>query len=93
MSYMTKVAQIDKNLIAMNEALVLSSLRHQELVDSTNLLNADLQREIINRKLAETTLYESEERYRALFEIGPVAIYSCDASGMIRNFNRRCTEL
>ena len=74
MSYMTKVAQIDKNLIAMNEALVLSSLRHQELVDSTNLLNADLQREIINRKLAETTLYESEERYRALFEIGPVAI-------------------
>src|SRR6476659_1675182 len=36
---------------------------------------------------------ESEERYRTLFELGPVAVYSIDASGVIRNFNRRAAEL
>jgi len=36
---------------------------------------------------------ESEERYRALFEMGPVAVYSCDVSGVIDNFNARAAEL
>ena len=35
----------------------------------------------------------SEERYRTLFELGPVAVYSCDALGVIQNFNRRAAEL
>ena len=90
---MTKATQFDKDTVAMNEALVLSSLRQQELVGLTEELNAKLRREIIERKLAEATLHESDERYRALFEMGPVAIYSCNASGVIQNFNRRCAEL
>ncbi|HEY1861318.1 MAG TPA: PAS domain S-box protein, partial [Gemmataceae bacterium] len=32
-------------------------------------------------------------RYRALFELGPVAVYSCDASGVIQEYNRRAAEL
>lgn len=39
------------------------------------------------------SLRESEERYRTLFDLGPVAVYSCDASGAIQNFNRRAVEL
>src|SRR3977135_3193853 len=35
----------------------------------------------------------SEERYRILFDLGPVAVYSCDASGLILDFNRRSAEL
>ncbi len=35
----------------------------------------------------------SEERYRTLFNLGPVAVYSCDVSGVIRDFNRRAAEL
>ena len=90
---MTKATQSHQNTVAVNEALVLSSLRQQALADVTNTLNAELQREIVERKSAEATLHESEERYRVLFEMGPVAIYSCDASGAIRNFNSRAVEL
>src|SRR6476659_7209662 len=36
---------------------------------------------------------ESEERYRTLFDLGPVAVYSIDTSGVIQNFNRRAAEL
>jgi signal transduction histidine kinase/ActR/RegA family two-component response regulator len=35
----------------------------------------------------------SEDQYRTLFDLGPVAIYSCDAAGVIQNFNRRAAEL
>lgn len=38
-------------------------------------------------------LRESEEHYRILFELGPVAVYSCDASGVVREFNHRAAEL
>lgn len=36
---------------------------------------------------------ESEERFRTLFEMGPAAVYYCNASGVIENFNHRAVEL
>lgn len=44
------------------------------------------------RLAAEAALQESEKRYRTLFELVPMGIYSCDASGLIRNFNARAAE-
>jgi signal transduction histidine kinase len=41
----------------------------------------------------EHALRESEERYRTLFELGSVAVYSCDTSGVIQEFNPRAAEL
>src|SRR6185436_1352806 len=38
-------------------------------------------------------LRKSEQRYRALFELGRVAVYSIDTSGVIQNSNRRAAEL
>ena len=90
---MIEPTQTHRDTVVMNEALVLSLLRQQELVDATNEMNDRLQREIIERKLVEATLHESEERYRALFQVGPVAIYSCDTSGAIQDFNNRSVEL
>ena len=45
------------------------------------------------RKKAQEAMRESDEHYRILFDLGPVAVYSCDASGVIREFNRRAAEL
>ena len=69
MAKMTKSTQFYKNTVAMNEALILSSLRQQELVSVTEDLNAKLQREITERQAAQETLRASEARFRMLFEV------------------------
>lgn len=38
-------------------------------------------------------LRSDEERYRALFNLGPVAVYSRDTAGVIQEFNRCAVEL
>jgi signal transduction histidine kinase/ActR/RegA family two-component response regulator len=45
------------------------------------------------RRRADDAMRWNEERYRTLFDLGPVAVYSCDASGVIQEFNRRAVEL
>ncbi|MEO7159272.1 MAG: PAS domain-containing protein [Polaromonas sp.] len=48
---------------------------------------------ITERTKAAETLRQSEERFRALFYSGPIAMYSCDASGIIQEFNRNALVL
>ena len=54
---------------------------------------ARLAADLIDRLQTSDQLRQAEERYRTLFDLGPVAVYSCDASGEIRQFNRRAAEL
>jgi signal transduction histidine kinase len=35
----------------------------------------------------------NEEHYRALFDLAPVGVYCCDASGVILDYNKRAAEL
>ena len=45
---------------------------------------------ILNRHPSRTP---AEKRYRTLFDLAPVAVYSCDASGVIQDYNNRAAEL
>jgi PAS domain S-box-containing protein len=45
------------------------------------------------RKRAEESIRQSEERYRTLFDLVPVAVYVCDADGIVQEYNRRAVEL
>ena len=45
------------------------------------------------RKRAEDAIRQSELRYRTLFDLVPVAVYTCNADGLIQEFNRRAVEL
>ncbi|MFA6286326.1 MAG: response regulator [Opitutaceae bacterium] len=42
---------------------------------------------------AQAALQASETRFRALFDLGPVAVYTCDTSGKILEYNLRAVEL
>jgi PAS domain S-box-containing protein len=44
-------------------------------------------------KAAEAKFRTSEQRYKTLFDLVPVAVYTCDADGIIQEYNRRAVEL
>ena len=70
---------IEQQLREMNNALLVSSVRQHEMAE--------------HAQVADAVVRESEDRYRTLFDLVPVAVYSCDASGVIQKFNRRAAEL
>jgi PAS domain S-box-containing protein len=64
-----------------------SSMRDGALLYQTAIVD------LTERKRAEEAIRQSEERYRTLFNLGPMAVYTIDTSGVIRDFNRRAAEL
>ncbi len=69
-----------------NQRMVAVAIEAQELTEKAEAAQA----------LAEATtnqLRESEDRYRTLFDLSPVAVYSCDAAGVIQRFNQHAAEL
>ena len=55
---------------------------------SNSFVTPDRASDITEHKRAE-----NEDRYRTLFDLAPVAVYSCDASGVIQDYNCRAAEL
>ena len=50
-------------------------------------------RDITDRKQEQEELRQSENRFRVLFELGPVAMYTVDACGAIQEFNRNAVAM
>jgi PAS domain-containing protein len=63
------------------------------LLTSNFLATPDRVPDVINDERVEDALRENEERYGTLFNLAPVAVYSCDVSGVIREYNHRAAEL
>jgi PAS domain S-box-containing protein len=79
MSSATPPSELDQQMRDMNEALLVSSVKQHELAEQI--------------EKAHAVVRDSEERYRTLFDLCPVAIYSCDISGVIQKFNRGAVDL
>src|SRR5918995_1068092 len=56
-------------------------------------VTSDVIEDVIERPRPDEAMRWNEERYRTLFDLGPVAVYSCDAAGVIQEYNRRAVEL
>ena len=81
------------NRSAGGQCWIAESGRGIYAADGTVLGITGVMQDITERKQSEQLLRESEERYRTLFDLGPLAVYTCDVSGAIQNFNRRAAEL
>jgi PAS domain S-box-containing protein len=86
-----QAVEIDREFPSMGRRTVVVDARPLEREGDALMLLAF--QDITERKQAEQALRESEKRYRTLFNVAPVAVYSCDASGVIRQYNTRATEL
>src|SRR6476646_8494635 len=64
-----------------------SSLRDGALLYQTAILD------LTERKRVEEALRRSEERYRTLCNLGPMAVYTIDTSGVRQEYNRQAAEL
>ena len=64
-----------------------SSMRDGALLYQTAIIN------LTERKRAEETVRQSEKRYHTLFDLVPVAVYTCDAGGLIHEYNQHAVEL
>ncbi len=73
---------------ALNEALLLGSIRQHELTEQAELLNIQLAAEMAERRRAERNLRLSEVRYRRLFEAAGDGIILIDPdTGKITDAN------
>jgi diguanylate cyclase (GGDEF)-like protein/PAS domain S-box-containing protein len=76
-----------QDAIAMNQALTLSSVRLRELTEAAETLNAELQAEMVERKVAEEALVNSQKRYLDLYELAPIGYLTLDIDGFILDIN------
>ena len=93
MIQVTEIKQLQEKTMAMNEALLLGSVRQHELTEAADQLNVKLVAEISERKHVEAALRASEERFRTLFEAAPMAVFVCDRDAVIQHYNGRAAEL
>ena len=73
--------------IQLSSAPITSVRRNGPLLYQTAIVD------LTERQQAEEAIRQSELRYRTLFDFVPVAVYSCDAKGLIQDFNQRAVEL
>lgn len=88
MMQVTETTRFHQQAVAMNKALLLSSVRQHELTESAERLNGQLQAEIADRKAAHEALRKSEAWQRLLLDrVEDFAIFSLSEEGRITDWN------
>src|SRR5450830_936421 len=100
MIQVTETAQSQEETLAMNEALLLGSLRQHELTEAANSSNVQLQMEITERKLVEAEHKKLDQRLRdqqfytrSLIESNIDALMTTDHAGIITDVNKQMEAL
>ena len=76
-----QATEFQRRTVAMNEALLLGSVRQQKLTESAHSSNLQLRAEIIQHQHAEEALQESEDFNRSIVESSPDCIKVLDLEG------------
>ncbi|MEO8068304.1 MAG: PAS domain S-box protein [Flavobacteriales bacterium] len=81
-----EVVSSNEELQSINEELETSKEELQSINEEFATINEELQ-------TRNESLLESEERYRQLIHLMPVAVFVCDSQGRITIYNERAAEL
>ncbi|HMB84609.1 MAG TPA: hypothetical protein VKI40_11235, partial [Terriglobales bacterium] len=84
---MDETARLHEEMLAMNEALLLGSVRQHELTEAADKLNEQLRAEITERKRAEKALLKAGALQSAIFNSANFSSIATDAKGVIQIFN------
>ena len=87
--------KLERRLLRKDGTVIWVDASVSPIVDSTGKSQSavTVEVDITGHKQAVESLRASEERYRNLFELVPVAVYSCDANGLIQEYNHRAVDL
>ncbi len=83
----TETTKFHEQTLAINEALMLGSMRQHELTEAADSSNARLQKEISERKQAEEALLKAGALQSAIFNSANFSSIATDANGVIQIFN------
>ena len=99
MVQVTETTAFHQETIAMNEALMVGSVRQHELTETAEMLNVQLQAEILHRKQVEKevekqglVIQTSEQRYRGLIEAIPQIVWTATPNGVLDFANHKWFE-
>ncbi|HUZ95867.1 MAG TPA: PAS domain S-box protein, partial [Edaphobacter sp.] len=87
MVQITEATQFHDDAVAMNQALLLGSVRQHELTEAAEKLNTKLQAEMTERKRAEDELLKAGALQHAIFNSTNFSSIATDAHGVIQIFN------